>query len=62
MHGEIIDLWKDGMNTVLLMKIPKEMEVPDIPKIQHEAAWREYWKHEEKAKLLHLGMVEVNQD
>ena len=63
MKIEIIDLWKDEFkNTMMLAKIPKEMEAPDLPKDTYKDEWEEYWMQMEEAVKVHLGKATLIQE
>ena len=56
MEIEIVDLKKDGTDTIVIAKIPSELEdVPPLPGKEHEEEWEEFWTHKKEAAKVHLG-------
>ena len=61
MKVEIMDLWWDGTNTIMIAKIPEELDYPSLPKEEHEKEWKEFWRQKGEAEILHLGAADLKQ-
>ena len=61
MKIEILNSGRDGEDTIITARIPKEVDCPPLPEKDHKEEWKEFWKHKKDAKLIHLGEAELEQ-